>query len=70
VSKLQEFEKDLAQVINRHSLDAYTGVADCVLAEYVMNCIEALQTANLKNWIHQPPETSTLNATKTDGENQ
>lgn len=46
MSKLQEFEKDIADTIAKHNLDGFAEMHAQVLAKYVTTCIAALKSAN------------------------
>lgn len=46
MSKLEELEKELASVINRHGLDKLTNTPDFVLAKFISTSIGALKAAN------------------------
>jgi len=39
------FEKELTELINKHSLDSDSNTPDWVLAEYLTNCLRAYKLA-------------------------
>ena len=41
---MEEFEKDLARLINHHNIDGKCSVPDYMLAEYVCHCIRSFET--------------------------
>lgn len=41
----QTFEKELEELINRHSKEADSGTPDFLLAEYLTACLEAYNNA-------------------------
>lgn len=45
---MTEFEKDLAKVINKHSMENVADVPDFILAAYLMRCLEAFNIAHLR----------------------
>ena len=53
MSKLAEFEKDIAEVINKHGLDNFANTPDFILAKYVTTCLAALKTANEEKRLHK-----------------
>ena len=40
-----EIEKELANVINKHSLENTSNTPDFILAQYLMSCLNAFDTA-------------------------
>lgn len=48
MSKLDDFEKDLAEVINRHGMASQCETPDYVLAEYVVLILGSYKQARLK----------------------
>lgn len=40
-----DFEKELEQLINRHSRERHSGTPDFILAIYMMNCLRAYEHA-------------------------
>lgn len=48
MSNLDDFERDIAEVVNRHGLDNKIGIPDYILAKYVTTTIAALNTANVE----------------------
>ena len=52
-SKINAFERDLADVLNKHGLDNYAGMPDYILAQYVTNALGALKLANKENERHK-----------------
>jgi len=40
-----QFEKDIREVINRHSMESASNTPDCILAEFLANCLVAFGTA-------------------------
>lgn len=53
MSKLDDIEQDLAEVINRHGLDNEVGMPDFLIAEYIVTHIAALKTINKKRIRHE-----------------
>lgn len=51
--KLDDLEKDLAEVLNRHGIDASAKVPDYILASYVVTCIAALKSAKVAQVAHE-----------------
>lgn len=47
VKKEEEFKKDLAEVINKHSREQYSNTPDFILADYLYWCL-----ANYQNTIN------------------
>jgi urease accessory protein UreF len=47
MSKLAEFEKDMAAVLNKHGIDVQANTQNYILAAYVTTCIAALKSANV-----------------------
>jgi hypothetical protein len=47
-----DFEKELEQLINKHSVDAKVGMPDFVIAQYLVKCLTALFYAvkNTEGW--------------------
>ena len=48
MNKIDEIERDLAEVINRHSLDNEVGIPDFLIAEYIVTHLAALKAINKK----------------------
>ncbi len=46
VSETTEFERELASVINRHSLENESNTPDFILAEYLRSCLRAFTMAS------------------------
>ena len=44
--KLKEFQKDLELIVNQHSLDSQFNLPDFAIADYIMDCLNALMRAN------------------------
>lgn len=44
MSKLDALEKDLAEVLNRHGVDAMSNIPDYVLAKYIVSLIAAAKS--------------------------
>jgi hypothetical protein len=59
--KLQIFEKEIANLINRLSLENESNTPDFVLAKYLTNClINFNKTSKLKDNFHNSEPTNTL----------
>ena len=43
--EVSELERDLAQVLNKHSAENESNTPDFILAEYLMGCLKAFNTA-------------------------
>ena len=43
--KLETFERDLASLINRHSLESGSNTPDFVLARYLVSCLKGYNAA-------------------------
>ena len=41
-----EFRKELQQAINRHSRENISNTPDFILADYLISCLEAFETAS------------------------
>ncbi len=52
MSKIEELEKDIAKVLNKHCVDSSTNVPDFILAKFMVTCVAALKTAvvDLNKW--------------------
>jgi hypothetical protein len=50
------FEKHLETVINCNGIDAEIGLADYVIADYLLICLDALKMAIKVKAIHSEPE--------------
>ena len=52
-----EFQKELEQLINTHSMETYTDTPDFVLAKYLNNCLIAFNQAmtERKEFFANPP---------------
>lgn len=44
--KLKDFQKDLELIVNQHSLDTEFNLPDFAIADYIMDCLNALMRAN------------------------
>lgn len=44
--KLKEFQKDLELLVNQHSLDSQFNLPDFGIADYIMDCLNALMKVN------------------------
>ena len=53
MSKIKDFENDIAEVINKHGLDKFANMPDYVLAKYVTTCLASLKTANEEKRLHE-----------------
>lgn len=53
MSKLSDFEKDIASVLNKHGIDAQAKTPDYILAAYVTTCIAALKSAKVAQAAHE-----------------
>jgi hypothetical protein len=53
MSKLSEFESEIATVINKHGVDSFTKTPDYILAKYVVTCIASLKTALVEKETHE-----------------
>lgn len=52
-----EIQRDLAAVLNRHSLDSACSTPDFILARYLLDCLEGWQMATIARdqwWGHTP----------------
>ena len=47
--QLEQLEKDLAEVVNKHGLDNLVGMPDHVIAEFIVTSVSALKKAHKKN---------------------
>jgi hypothetical protein len=54
--KLNVFEKDLSELINKHSLEANSNCPDIILAQYLTTCLKTFgnATMNLRHWEDRP----------------
>ncbi len=47
--KRDDFKKELESVINRHSMENFSNTPDFILADYLMDCLDAFcKTANTR----------------------
>lgn len=55
------FQQELVLLLNRHSMETFSGTPDWILGEYLMGCLQAFDVAVKvrTNWAYMPPETST-----------
>jgi hypothetical protein len=55
---MSEFQKELAALINKHSVENESDTPDFVLAEYLNNCLDAFGTAMevRDNWYKTSPK--------------
>lgn len=53
MSKLADFERDIAKVLNKHGVDAQAKTPDYILAAYVTTCIAALKSASVAQAAHE-----------------
>ena len=53
-----EFESDLAELLNRHSIENHSNTPDFILAEYMTNCLAAFTVASNKRgkWYGHSPD--------------
>jgi len=58
------FQKELEQLINKHSLENGSDTPDFILAEYLMKCLEAFNaiTRLRSQWYSPPPCTQVVPA--------
>lgn len=56
MSKLDDLERDLAAVLNKHGVDNMVGMPDFIVASYCVTCISALKSAHVKNTVHKAKE--------------
>lgn len=49
------FNEELAGVLNRHSLDAYCGVPDYLLASFVVSVLRGLRKMNWNHLLNHGP---------------
>lgn len=56
------FEKELKELINKHSIENESNTPDFILAQYLMACLKAFTTAiqQRENWYGRDPTPSTL----------
>jgi hypothetical protein len=47
-NEMEEFEKDLAILINKHSIENKSDTPDFVLARYLVKCLQSYESAILK----------------------
>ncbi len=40
-----DFQRELTQLINKYSIENYSNTPDFILAEYLINCLEAYNNA-------------------------
>lgn len=45
MSSYSDFRKDLAKLINRHSMEGASNTPDFILAEYLTNCLASFDAA-------------------------
>lgn len=50
VAQENEFKRDLAEVINRHSREGRSNTPDFVLADYLYKCLLAYEIAVMENF--------------------
>lgn len=43
---MEDFKKDLQQLINKHSLEKYSNTPDFILANYLVECLMAFNYAS------------------------
>lgn len=53
MSKMAEFERDIAFVINKHGIDSFANMPDFILAHYITTCLAALKRANEEKQLHE-----------------
>jgi hypothetical protein len=53
MKKIDEVEKDIAEVLNKHGLDSLTQTPDFILASYIVTCIAALKSAKVAEASHK-----------------
>jgi hypothetical protein len=51
--KLEIFEKEIAEVLNKHGIDSQTKTPDFILASYITKCIAALKAAKIAQETHE-----------------
>lgn len=51
--KLDDLERDIAAVINKHGLDSLINMPDYVIAQYMTTAVGALNTARHMNKKHK-----------------
>lgn len=51
-----EFYRELVDIINKHSIENYSDTPDFILANYLIDCLNAFNNAsnNRKNWFKSP----------------
>lgn len=52
-TKLEQLEKEFAEVINRNGLDSMVGMPDYIIASFIVTSISALKSANVANEAHK-----------------
>ena len=59
-TKMEEFAKELEELINKHSIENFSNTPDFILADYLMNCLEAYHSIKIKNdnWHTKPKDKS------------
>ena len=45
ISKKEKFRKELEELINKYSMENHSNTADYILADYLMDCLEAYHKA-------------------------
>ena len=53
-----KFQKELEELINRHSMENWNDTPDYILSEYLMNCFRAFSAASIKRDAHYNSKTS------------
>ena len=52
-----ELHKELSELLNKHSLENESNTPDFVLAEYLIDCLEAFDKAtNIRTWWYRPAD--------------
>lgn len=57
---MSDFERELKNLINKHSVENSSDTADYILARYLMECLAAFSTAVRSRENHITPEESGL----------
>ena len=47
-NNMEEFAKELTSLINKHCVENETNTPDFILSDYLMNCLEAYHSLNIK----------------------
>uniref|UniRef100_A0A6M3JWY6 Uncharacterized protein n=1 Tax=viral metagenome TaxID=1070528 RepID=A0A6M3JWY6_9ZZZZ len=59
---MNNFRKELEALINKHSMEQTSNTPDFILAEYLVNCLKALDSATIQRekWYATPTNTDEI----------